>query len=312
MAKIVFMGTPAFALPSLTRLLEAHDLLAVVTQPDRPAGRKKQLRPSPVKQLALANGIPLLQPARIRQPDAIDALRQLEAELFVVVAYGQILPQALLDLPHHGTINVHASLLPRWRGAAPIQAAIRAGDSESGVTIMLLDAGLDTGPLLSRRSLELAADETGASLHDKLSLLGADLLLETIPAYLSGEIKPQAQDDALATYAPQIKKAQGEIDWKLPAVEIDRLVRAFTPWPGTFSHWAGKTLKIISGRAFQGAARPGMVVMRDGELAIGTGAGLYMAHELQLAGKKRLTARDFINGNRDIIGAQLGERGGQP
>ena len=305
MAKIVFMGTPAFALPSLERLLAAHDLLAVVTQPDRPAGRKKQLRPSPVKQLALSHGLPLFQPRRVREPQAIEALRQLKADLFIVVAYGQILPQALLDLPRQGTINVHASLLPRWRGAAPIQAAIRAGDAESGVTIMLLDAGLDTGPLLSKRSLELMPDETGASLHDKLSLLGADLLLETIPAYLSGEIAPQAQDDSLATYAPQIKKSEGEIDWNMPALEIDRLVRAFTPWPGAFSHWAGKTLKIISGRPYDGAAKPGSVQQRDGELAIGTGAGFYLASELQLAGKKRLTARDFINGHGDIIGAQL-------
>ena len=276
MAKIVFMGTPDFALPSLRRLMERHDVLAVVTQPDRPAGRKMQLRQSAVKQLAQAAGIPVFQPKRIREQAAIEALREWDAELFVVVAFGQILPQALLDLPRFGTINVHASLLPRWRGAAPIQAAIRAGDTESGVTIMLLDAGLDTGPVLARRALSLSRDETGQSLHDKLSQFGAELLLETLNPYLSAEISPQPQDDSQATYAPQIRKEDGEIDWTQSAPAIDRLVRAFTPWPGTFTRWKGKELKIISGRIGAGSARAGQVVDSGGAIAIGTGEGLYL------------------------------------
>ena len=307
MAKIVFMGTPGFALPSLKALLAEHDVLAVVTQPDRPAGRGKAMRPSPVKQLAREAGIGLLQPRRIREQAAIEALRELEADVFVVVAYGQILPQALLDLPRYGTVNAHASLLPRWRGAAPIQAAIRAGDAVSGVTIMLLDAGLDTGPLLAAQPIELKNDETGASLHDKLAQLGADLLLDTLPKYLSGEIQPSPQDDALATYAPQIRKSEGEIDWRNSASEIDRLVRAFTPWPGAYTRWAGKTLKIIAGRAAAGQAAPGLVLRAGGALAIGAGGGLYLVDALQLAGKKRLAAAAFLNGHPDFVGARLGD-----
>ena len=306
MAKIVFMGTPDFALPSLKALLAAHDVVAVVTQPDRPAGRNRQLRRSPIKMLAQAAGIPILQPRRMRAPEAAANIAEYEADLQVVVAYGQILPQPVLDLAPHGTINVHASLLPRWRGAAPIQAAIRAGDAASGATIMLLDAGLDTGPILSTRELALASDETGQSLHDKLARLGAGLLVETLPPYLSGELAPRPQDDSLATYAPQIKKEQGEIDWARPAAAIDRLVRAYTPWPGTYTYWRAKALKVLAGYACQGVAKPGRVVERDGSLAIGTGDGLYAPTGLQLAGKKRLTVAEFRNGYGDIIGAELG------
>lgn len=313
MAKIVFMGTPDFALPSLNALHSAHEVLAVVTQPDRPAGRQKRLRQSPAKQAALAAGIPVLQPKRLREPASVEALRALEADLFVVVAFGQILPQAVLDLPRYGTINLHASLLPRWRGAAPIQAAIRAGDAESGVTIMLLDAGLDTGPLLAQRRIALSYDENGQSIHDALSIIGAELLLHTLPLYLSGECKPTAQDDSVATYAPQLKKADGEIDWSLPAAEIDRLVRAFKPWPGTFTHWADKELKIVSGRTGAGAAAPGEVIEARGTIAIGTGAGLYLPAVLQIAGKKQQPVSNFVNGYGEIVGAKLGlQRASRP
>ena len=306
MAKIVFMGTPAFAIPSLRALLSAYEVLAVVTQPDRPAGRKRALRQSPVKRLALEAGLSALQPKRLREAAAIAALRRLEADLFVVVAFGQILPQAVLDLPRLGTINVHASLLPRWRGAAPIQASIRAGDAESGVTTMLLDAGLDTGPILARRAVRLSGDETGQSLHDKLSELGAHLLLKTLAEYLAGELVPEPQDDSLATYAPQIKKEEGEIDWSQPADLIERLVRAFTPWPGTYTQWGERTLKVIAGRAIDGSAAPGQVVDAGGTVAIGTGAGLYRPEALQLAGRKRQTVPDFVNGYREFVGARLG------
>lgn len=306
MAKIVFMGTPAFAVPSLNALLEAHDLIGVVTQPDRPAGRKRRLRESPIKSLARAAGIPIMQPQRIRETAAIEALRSWDAEVFVVAAYGQILPKALLDLPRHGTVNVHASLLPRWRGAAPIQAAIRAGDRESGVTIMLVDAGLDTGPLLAKRALSLAEDETGGSLHDKLSRIGADLLAETLPRCLGGAIEPQAQDDSLATYAPQIKKEEGRINWACSALSIDRMARAFTPWPGAFTDWAGAQLRILAGRRGAGSAEPGRVIVFDGAAAIGTGEGLYFPTRLQMAGKRPLNIADFVNGYRDFAGARLG------
>lgn len=306
MAKIVFMGTPEFALPSLTALMNSQDLVGVVTQPDRPAGRNKRLRESPVKGIARAAGIPIIQPRRIREGGAIESLRAWDADVHVVAAYGQILPQSILDIPRMGTVNVHASLLPRWRGAAPIQAAIRAGDRESGVTIMLVDAGLDTGPTLAKRALPLAADETGQSLHDKLSALGAALLVESLTRYLSGEIEPQAQDDSLASYAPQLKKEDGEINWTCSALEIERLVRAFTPWPGTYTFWRGAQLRILAGYAGDGAAKAGRVAAVDGSLAIGSGAGLYYPTILQLAGKRRLPVSDFLNGYRDFSRASLG------
>ena len=305
MAKIVFMGTPDFALPSLTALMESQVLVGVVTQPDRPAGRNKRLRESPVKRLARSAGIPIIQPRRIREEAAIQALRSWDADLHVVAAYGQILPQSVLDIPKQGTVNVHASLLPRWRGAAPIQAAIRAGDRESGVTIMLVDAGLDTGPTLAKRALPLTNDETGQSLHDKLSVLGAELLVETLPRYLSDEIEPRAQDDSLATYAPQIKKEEGEINWIDSAVEIERLVRAFTPWPGSYTYWNGAQLRILAGRAGAGAAEAGRVVLIGGSLAIGTGQGLYFPTILQMEGKRRLPVSNFFNGYREFAGARL-------
>lgn len=305
MARIVFMGTPEFALPCLRQLMAAHDVLTVVSQPDRPAGRQKQLKASPVKRLAAAAGIPIIQPRRIREPAAMDALAALDADLFVVVAFGQILPQAALDLPKRGAINVHASLLPRWRGAAPIQAAIRAGDQESGVTIMLLDAGLDTGPILSRQSVALARAETGQTLHDRLAVLGGKLLSQTLPRHLTGDIRPQAQDGALATYAPQLKKSDGRIDWTRPAAEIERLVRAYTPWPGTFSLWQGKQLKVVAGREGEGNLPAGQVADLEGTIAIGTGAGVFLPSALQLAGKKSLPVADFVNGYREFLGARL-------
>lgn len=307
MAKIVFMGTPDFALASLQALLDAHQVVGVVCQPDRPAGRQRRLRPPPIKALARAAGIPLIQPERVRDDAAMAALRSWEADIHVVAAYGQILPQALLDLPPFGTINVHASLLPRWRGAAPIQAAIRAGDRESGATIMLLDAGLDTGPLLAKRALPLATDETGGSLHDKLARLGAELLAETLPRYLNGEIQARPQDEALATYAPQIKKEEGRIDWTCSAAAIERQARAFTPWPGTYTSWNGRQLRILAGCERAGRTEAGRVIKIDGGIAIGAGDGLFVPSALQLAGKRRLPVAEFLNGYNDFVGARLGD-----
>lgn len=308
MAAIVFMGTPGFAVPALNQLIARHTVLAVVTQPDRPAGRSRQLQISPVKRAAESAGIPVFQPEKIRRPDAIEALSQWPADLFVVAAFGQILPQAVLDLPRFGSINIHASLLPHWRGAAPIQAAVRAGDSETGITIMRMDAGLDTGPILSQRAILLAADETGASLHDKLAVLGGELLIDTLPGYLAGTITPQPQDDAQATLAPRIRKEEGHIDWTASAQTIDRTVRAFTPWPGTFSHWAGKLLKIVAGAPAPdeaAPAAPGTVLYKEGSLAIATGSGLYVPAILQLEGRTALSAADFVHGYPQLTGAVL-------
>ncbi len=308
MARVVFMGTPEFALPSLHALLMTQELVAVVTQPDRPAGRSKRVRQSPVKQLALDAGIPVLQPGRLRGDEAaIAALAACQADVFVVAAFGQILPQAVLDLPGRGVVNVHASLLPRWRGAAPIQAAIRAGDEQSGATIMLLDAGLDTGPMLAKREIVLTADETGGTLHNKLATLGADLLMDTLPGWLRGEIMPQDQDSALATYAPQIKKQEGEIDWSLSADEIERMVRAYQPWPRAYTHWQGARLTIEAGVVLNGQTQPGLVIQQRNHIAIGTGERLFCPTLLQLPGKKRLSVGDFINGYPAFIGAQLGK-----
>lgn len=305
MARIVFMGTPDFAVPALRLLIAHHDVIGVVTQPDRPAGRNRQVQPSPIKQAALEAGIPVFQPEKLRKSDAIEELRQWIPDVYVVAAFGQILPQAVLDIPAHGSLNIHASLLPRWRGAAPIQAAIRASDSESGITIMKMDAGLDTGPILTQRSVTLAADETGQSLHDKLSQVGGELLMDTLPGYLAGEITPQAQDDSLMTYAPLIEKEDGLIDWAQEAIAVDRLVRAFTPWPGTSTQWNGKTLKILAGSAGDGQAAPGTVLVRNGRVAVGTGGGLYYPTAVQLAGKSAVEIDAFLRGHGDFASAQL-------
>lgn len=305
MARILFMGTPDFALPSLRALLETQSVVAVVTQPDRPSGRQRRLRQSPVKKVALAAGIPLLQPERIGSAESIAALRETRADFFVVVAFGQILPQTLLDLPKVAPLNLHASLLPRWRGAAPIQAAIRAGDEETGASVMVMDAGLDTGPVLAQSSLPIAQDETGKSLHDKLAQLGAQLLAQTLPDLINGKLSPVPQDDSRATYAPTLKKADGKLDWTRPAHELERAIRAFSPWPGSFSSWRGVQLKIHAGFVVPGQARPGCVFRHDKGVAIGTGAGLFFPTEVQLAGKQRLTIQEFVNGHGAFLGAAL-------
>ncbi|MEM9951212.1 MAG: methionyl-tRNA formyltransferase [Chloroflexota bacterium] len=305
MAKIVFMGTPDFAVPTLKALIEHHEVTGVVTQPDRPAGRGDKVRMSPIKELALKHDIPVFQPLKIRRATAIDRLREWDADAYVVAAFGQILPQELLDIPAYGSINVHASLLPRWRGAAPIHAAIRAGDDETGITIMVMDAGLDTGPMLSKRSIPIADNETGQSLHDKLAQIGGELLIETLPKYFSGELEPQAQPDDGITYAPQIDKAEGNIDWEQSAREIERLVRAFTPWPGTFTQWNGTQLKIHAGSVGEGDLAVGEIGVIDDKVAIGTGEGVYLPSMVQLAGKSRTKIDDFTNGYQDFVGSQL-------
>ena len=305
MARIVFMGTPEFAVPSLQELCVAHEVVAVVTQPDRPAGRRQALRASPIKRLAQASGIPVLQPRRIGDAEAVAALENCDADIFVVTAYGQILPQSVLDLPHVAAVNVHASLLPRWRGAAPIQAAILAGDKFTGATIMMMDAGMDTGPILAQAEVRIDDRETGQTLHDILSLAGAKLLAAALLAYLDGELQPNVQDDALATYAPSIKREQGAIDWSRSAVDIDRQVRAFTPWPGTFTYWGDTRVKLHAGISKAGSAPAGRVVIHDSALAIGTGSGLYVPSAIQLEGKMRQGIDEFVNGHGAFVGSLL-------
>ena len=305
MARIVFMGTPEFAVPSLQALVQHHEVVGVVTQPDRPVGRKGEVNPTPVKQIAIDHNIPYIQPEKLRGQEVKTWLAEREAELFVVAAFGQILPQSVLDIPSRACINVHGSLLPRWRGAAPIHAAIRAGDSETGITIMLMDAGLDTGAMLTKAALPILPTDTGASLHDKMAQLGADLLIETLPRYLNGDITPEPQDDALATFASQIEKHEGQLNWQQPAIALERQIRAYTPWPGTFTHWEGKQLKIHTAQVVDSNAPSGQVILKGNQVLVGTGDGLLELLDVQLEGKKRVSVADFVRGYPHFVGSTL-------
>lgn len=311
MIRVVFLGTPEFAVPSFEALIEGDDfeVVGVVTQPDRPAGRGQQVRQSPVKQTALKHNIPVSQPKKLRGNEAaIDELRAWQPDVLVVAAFGQILPKDVLELAPHGCINVHASLLPRWRGAAPIHYALRAGDAETGISIMKLDEGLDTGPVLLRWSIPIAPDETAASLHDRLAELGARALSHSLAAYVEGRLVPAPQEDEGTTYAPTLKKEQGQIDWSEPAAAIDRQVRAYDPWPGTFTTLDGELFKVISGRPLPAEptdAAPGKLLERDGGLAVQTGEGLYLLDTVQPAGKTRMSSQAYLAGHQDAAGKQF-------
>ncbi len=306
--RIVFAGTPDFSVPPLQQLLESeHQLAAVYTQPDRPSGRGRKLLPGPVKTRALEAGVPIRQPASLKTAEEIEALCALAPDLMVVVAYGLLLPESVLTIPRLGCVNIHASILPRWRGAAPIQRAIEAGDAESGVSIMRMDKGLDTGAVYLTRRIMLAADETGGSLHDRLSLLGATALLEALPGIADGSLQPVAQDDAAATYAAKLEKTEAQIDWSRPAAEIERQVRAFNPWPVAFTRYENANLRIWDAHAIAGmTAEPGTVMSatRNG-VDVSSGSGLLRITRLQMPGKRAMEARDFIN-SQNIQGILLG------
>lgn len=306
--RIVFMGTPDFAVPSLRALADEFNVVGVVTQPDRPAGRGSQLRQPPVKQAALESGLPVIQPMKVREESALQQLASWQPDIIAVAAFGQILPGSVLALPAQGCVNVHASLLPRWRGAAPIHYAIWHGDAQTGITIMLMDEGLDTGPMLSSRAVPIGPQDTLASMHDRLAELGAELLAETLPGYLSGDIKPQAQPEEGITLAPTLKKDAGHIDWAQTAAQIDQQVRAFDPWPGTFTFFGDERLKILSGYAVVGPQvnEPGTVINVDGEIRLVTGEGYYALDHIQPPGKKAMAASAFANGRPDFIDSRLG------
>jgi methionyl-tRNA formyltransferase len=311
MARVVFMGTPEFAVSTLEALADRHEVTGVVTQPDRRAGRGRKPAPSPVKQTALARSLPLFQPQSLRTPEAVTQLAAWEPEVIVVAAFGQILRQDVLNLPPHGCLNVHASLLPRWRGAAPVPAAILAGDEITGVTIMTMDAGLDTGPILSRREEPIRPDDTRATLEKRLAQLGASLLVETLPAYLAGELQPQPQPGEGATYAPQVCKENGSLDWSRPAAELDRQVRAFNPWPGAHTLLSGKRLKVLRAAPmpdWQGKAPPGTVIALKDGAAVATGEGVLRLEEVQLAGKRPMDIAAFLCGQRECVGVRLGQQ----
>ena len=298
--RIVFMGSPDFAAIALKRLVQNFNVVGVVTQPDQRAGRGKKLVSPAVKVMADELGIPTIQPRRVRDEESMDALRRFAPDLIVVAAYGQILRPELLQLPLLGCINIHGSLLPRWRGAAPIQASILAGDTETGITIMMMDEGIDTGDMLDKRTIPIADDDTAGSLFAKLAPVGAELLVETLPKYLSGELKPQPQPEEGATYAKMLKKEDGHLDFSQTAEELERRVRAFSPWPGTFFEWEGAPLKVhrahVDGRKSPGS---GSKLIVEGVPAIGTGEGVLVLDQIQPAGKKPMDGKSFLAGGRE-------------
>lgn len=312
--RIVFMGTPDFAVPSLEALLSGPDsVVGVFTQPDKPVGRGMKLTPPPVKRVLTGRGtdfggnMALFQPACLRAAEAIADLRGLNPDLVVVVAYGQILSPEVLAIPRHGCVNIHASLLPRWRGAAPIQRALLAGDSASGVTLMQMEAGLDTGPWLSRRALPLSADLTGGELHDQLAQLGAQLLCETLRLWHAGTLRPHPQPEEGVTYAAKLNQQDEQIDWNAPAQKVRRQILALNPWPAARTRWRGQALKIFHGRLAEGTGEPGHVIaLHEDGPEIACLQGSLILTEVQLSGKRRMRAADWLRGRSLSLGARLG------
>lgn len=314
MTRIVFMGTPEFAVPVLTTLAREYNVVAVYTRADHPAGRGRTLTESPVKIFAREHKLALEQPKTLRQDESVARLREYAPDLIVVAAYGLILPQAVLDLPRYHSINKHASLLPRHRGASPITAAILAGDAETGITLMQMDAGLDTGPIIATEKIPIALNDTAATLTEKLARVGAELLARTLPHWLAGEITPQAQDNSRATMTRLVKKEDGLIDWNKPAVEIERMVRAYNPWPSAYTFFDGKLLKIwranvlnqnANPKRTRASAEPGRVVKIADAIGVVTGNGVLELHEIQLEGRRALKVDEFARGYQKFVGAKL-------
>lgn len=306
--RIVFMGSPVFAVPSLERLvLDNYQVAAVYTQPDRPAGRGRALVPPPVKVAALKMGLTVVQPENLKTEGVITQLGEFKPDVIVVCAYGQILPKAVLEMPPYHCLNVHFSLLPRHRGASPVVSTLLACDEFAGISVMIVTPKLDTGPVLSRAAITILPQDNTGTLTEKLALVGADLLLETLTGWLRGEMEPLPQDDSQATYFSQMKKEAGEIDWKLPALTIWRQVRAYNPWPGCYTTWRGKQLKIIEAEALpdESALEAGRVMDLPGRLGIGTGRGVLNVLKLQLQGRRAVSAAEFLRGQRDFLGEKL-------
>lgn len=316
--KMIFMGTPHFAVSILESLIDGkeYEIVGVITSPDKPVGRKQELTPPPVKTAAQKNSISVLQPERIKNPDFAQKIKDLNPDIIVVAAYGKIIPADILSIPKNGCVNIHASLLPKYRGPAPIQAAIIEGEKETGITIMLMDEKMDTGPTLSQRSIVLDPQETAETLHNKLSKLGADLLADTLPKYLRKEIQPQPQDDSLASYCKMITREDGKLIWNKSSKELDRQVRAFTPWPGTFAFYniqPNKRIKITKVEVYQKeVATPdnsecpyGKIIFLPDTLLVKTGDGWLSLLEVQLEGGQLMNAKDFMNGHQNMNGIIL-------
>ena len=303
MYRLVFMGSPEFALPVLRLLAGQYSVVGIVTQPDRPAGRGRVLTSPPVKIVAQELAIPFIQPRHLREPEAMQQLSYWAPDLIVVAAFGQILRPDVLELPRLGCINIHASLLPRWRGAAPIQAAILNGEAETGISVIKIDPGIDTGPILSQSAIEISGEDTAGTLQAKLSRLGADLLIRTLPPYFDGTLRPQPQDDSLATYAPMIKKEDGLLDFNLPAFDLERRIRAYNPRPGVYTYWKSQILKIHRAHVVDLTANSvGIKIIHQGLPAFTTPIGILVVDELQPAGKPILSGKAFLQGARNWEG----------
>lgn len=298
--RIVFIGTGEIGVPTLRALLTSeHELAGIVTQPDKPVGREQQIEPPPIKRAVTATKTALLQPVKIKDPQAIEEIRTLKPDVIVVMAYGQILPRGVLEIPKNACLNLHASLLPRWRGAAPIQAAIAAGDREAGITVMYMDEGLDTGDILLQRKSEIQPDDTGGSLHDRLGRIAPDALLESLRMLATATAPRMPQDNTLATYAPKLKREHGKIDWSEPAQAIERKIRAFNPWPGAFMEINGRHLKIFSASIIDLSGQPGEILGSE-KLVIAAGSGALSLNEVQLEGKRRMNAAEFLRGHQTL------------
>jgi methionyl-tRNA formyltransferase len=301
--RIIFAGTPDFSVPTLQALIDSeHEVVAVYTQPDRPSGRGQQLHQSPVKELALKHNIDVQQPVSLRNDDALQVIKTYNADVMVVIAYGLIIPKNILTVPAYGCINVHASLLPKWRGAAPIQRAIQAGDANTGVTIMQMDVGLDTGDILLKTELEISPQETGGSLHDKLSTLGPQSLMLVLAQLQAGKLSPQSQDDGQSSYAKKIAKAEGQINWQQSAAEIDCHIRAFNPWPVAYTQVNNETMRVWQAQVLvqESSQAPGTVLNASKQgVDIATGAGVLRLLEIQLPGARRMAIADVINSKAD-------------
>lgn len=306
--KIIFMGTPDFAAASLEALIDSrHEIQAVVTQPDKPKGRKGELTPSPVKVIAKREGIKVYQPLKVRDEEFVKTLRAYNPDVMVVVAFGQIIPLSILEMPKYGCVNIHGSLLPKYRGAAPIQWAVLDGEKETGITTILMDEGIDTGDILLKKTIKIDTDETSGSLFDKLMALGAETILETLDELEKGSLTPTKQGESPTAYAKMLTKAMGLIDFTKPAKELDCFVRGMDPWPSAYTLLAGKTLKLWKVRAVEGGGKAGSVIDIDKEsFTIACGEGAIEVLEVQLEGKKRMSAGDFLKGSTLNIGQELG------
>ena len=298
--RIVFIGTGEIGAPTLQALLKSeHEVVGVVTQPDKPVGRAQLIEPPPIKKALAGAKMPILQPPRIKDPQAIEEIRALTPDVIVVMAYGQILPRDVLEIPKIASLNLHASLLPRWRGAAPIQAAIAAGDREIGVTVMYMDEGLDTGDILLQRTIDILPDDTGGSLLDRLAQIAPQALLESLRMLEKNSAPRIPQDNAQATWAPRLKREHGRIDWSELAEAIERKIRAFNPWPGAFMAIDGRNLKIFSGSVVDLSGEPGKMLRSEKELVIAAGKGALSLGEVQLEGKRSMSASEFVRGHRN-------------